>query len=262
MREHIANKVYHIEILTPKQNTESLEDDVAKFAEKYTLVTSSGYMACITDNPMGLASFQATDIIPEVGLPVDPERLMIHLNTFHSIGELHKILDTAQSMGCKYLLVISGDGNERLAKLRPEDLGETCAAVTSVELLRYIRARYPGVFHLGVAFNPYEPQDHELEKMQRKVDAGAEFVCTQPVIGRDERVYALRKFGLPVVIDAWMSKKLHLLSSCVGYTIPEDAPYDPIANLRDLRANYPECGLYLALVGYKTQFPLLKGIWT
>ena len=112
-----------------------------------------------------------------------------------------------------------------------------------------------------MAFNPYEPQDHELDKMQRKLDAGAEYICTQPVIGKDERLDALAKFKLPVIVDAWMSKKLHLLSECVGYTIPEDHPYDPIANLYDLQKHYPYCGLYLALLGFKTQYPLLKELW-
>jgi len=261
MKHHIENRIYHIEVLTPKQNSEKLEEDLGKFAEKYNTVMEAGYVACITDNPMGLLSFQATDIIPELGLTVNPEQLMIHLNTFHTKEALDGILDTAAKMGAKYILAITGDGSERLPKLRPEAIGETCNSVTSVELIRYIRRRHPGVFSPGVAFNPYEPQDHELEKMHRKVDAGAEFICTQPIIGRDERVFALKPFGLPVVIDAWMSKKLHLLSECVGYTIPEDTPYDPIANLGELRKAYPDCGLYLALVSYKNQFPLLKGIW-
>ena len=261
MRHHIDNKVYHIEILTPKQNSEKLDEDLAKFAEKYETVMNAGYVACITDNPMGHLSFQTTDIIPELGLKVNPEQLMIHLNTFHTKESLDQILTTAQGMGVKYLLTISGDGNERLPKLAPEALGLNVNAVTSVELLGYIKKKYPGVFTCGVAYNPYEPQDHEMEKMHRKIEAGAEFICTQPVIGRDERIYTLKPLGLPIIIDAWMSKKLHLLSECVGYTIPEDTPYDPLANLGELRKNYPDCGLYLALVGYKTQFPVLKEIW-
>lgn len=261
MQHHIDNKIYHIEILTPKQNTEKLDEDLAKFAEKYNAVLDAGYSACITDNPMGLLSFQATDIIPELGLTFKPGQLMIHLNTFHTKAAMDQILDSAARMGAKYLLVVSGDGNERLPRLNPKDIGEHGKVVTSVELLRYIHQRHPGTFKCGVAFNPYEPQDHELEKMRRKVEAGAKFICTQPVIDKDERVYALRPFGLPVIIDAWMSKKIHLLSECVGYTIPEDTPYDPIANLRQLRKHYPDCGLYLALLGFKTQFPLLKEIW-
>lgn len=261
LKRDIEKRIYHIEVLTPKQNTENLEDDLAKFAEKYATVMDAGYTVCVTDNPMGNVSFQATDIIPELGLEVKPGQLSIHLNTFHTKEDLHKILDTAQGMGVRDILVVTGDGNERLAKLAPQAIGLTCNSVTSVELLAYIRKTWPGVFTLGVAFNPYEPQDHELEKLHRKIDAGAQFICTQPVLGKDERVLGLAKFGLPVFVECWMSKKLHLLSECVGYPIPEDTPYDPLANLKSLTELYPACGMYLAMVGYKTQFPLLKGIW-
>lgn len=254
------HEVLHVEILTPKQNAKDLEGDLDKFAEKYTKVIEAGYVASITDNPMGLLSFQATEIIPELELPVDPKQLLIHLNTFHTKEGLDEILRTAIDMGCRYLLTISGDGSERLPKLSPESIGATTKAVTSVELLQYIEREYAGAFTCGVAFNPYEPQDHELEKMQRKVDAGAAFIITQPVIGRDERLDALRRFDIPIIIDAWMSKKLHLLSECVGYEIPEDTPYDPIANLKELKSSYPDHGLYLALLGYKTQMPILNEV--
>ena len=97
--------------------------------------------------------------------------------------------------------------------------------------------------------------------MKRKVDAGASFIISQPIIGRDDRLDALLAFGLPVTLDAWMSKNLHLLSECVGHEIPEGTPYDPMENLKELRQNYPDYGLYLAILGFKTQYPLLQGIW-
>lgn len=261
IKEDILQKRYHIEVLTPKQNTEDLDGDLEKFAVKFNQVMDSGYVACITDNPMGHLSFQATDIIPELGLTVKDGQLSVHLNTFHTLEDLHKILDTCAQLGVKDVLVISGDGSERLARLQPQAIGLTCNAVTSVELVAYIRKRYPGVFKLGVAFNPYEPQDHEVEKLHRKLEAGAEFICTQPVLGKDERVLGLQKYGLPVFVECWMSKKLHLLSECVGYTIPEDVPYDPMANLKELQGIYAGCGMYLAMLGHKTQLPLLKGFW-
>lgn len=261
MKDHIKNKVYHVEILTPKQNTEDLDGDLQKFAEKYEKVIEAGYMACITDNPMGHLSFQATEIIPELGLTVKPEQLMVHLNTCHTKEHLDQILRTAAEIGVKYILAVTGDGGERLPKLSPESMGLSVNSVTSVELLNYIRKEYPGAFRLGVAFNPYEPQDHEVEKLHRKMAAGAEFVVTQPVIGKHDAVTKLCTNGLPVVIDAWMSKKIQLLSECVGYEIPEDTQYDPIENLKALHANYPACGFYLALVGFKIQFPLLKTLW-
>jgi methylenetetrahydrofolate reductase (NADPH) len=262
MKHHIDNKIYHIEILAPKQNSEKLDEDMAKFAEKWNTVLDAGYVACITDNPMGNLSFQATELIPELGLRVVPDQVSIHLNTFHTKQNLDDILTTAAGLGITQVLCLTGDGNERMPKLAPEAIGETGNSVTSVELLKYIRKEYPGKFNLGVAFNPYEPQDHEMEKMHRKLDAGAEFITTQPILGRDERVFKMMEAAkVPVIIEAWMSKKLSLLSSCVGYTIPEDTPYDPMTNLAELNKIYPTCGLYLSMVLYKTQFPFIRDIW-
>jgi methylenetetrahydrofolate reductase (NADPH) len=254
-------KILHVELQTPKRSSEDVEKDLRTFEEKYRKVAEAGWIVCITDNPMGLLSYGAMETIDLLGLPVHPERLMVHLNSFHPKRELDEILVAFQAAGGKHLLVVSGDGNQRLHRLEPREIGVEATTVTSVELLRYIDREYPGAFTCGVAFNPYEPQDFEVEKMKRKVDAGASFIITQPIIGRDERLDGLAPFRLPVILDAWMSKKIHLLSECVGYEIPETTPYDPMENLRELRGNYPDFGLYLAILGFKTQYPLLREIW-
>ncbi len=257
----MPEKIFHVELQTPKRSSEDIEKDLATFEDKYRKVVEAGWTVCVTDNPMGLLSYGAMETIDLLGLPVRPERLMVHLNTFHPRAELDAVLEAFGAAGGRHLLVVSGDGSQRLHRLEPAEIGIEATTVTSVELLRYIDREHPGRFTCGVAFNPYEPQDAELEKMRRKVDAGASFVITQPIIGRDERLDALAPFGLPVVLDAWMSKKLHLLSECVGHEIPEGTPYDPMENLRELRRSYPDCGFYLAILGFKTQFPLLPDIW-
>ena len=183
MLHHIQNKIYHVEILPPKQESEKLDADLELFADKYNRVMESGYCACITDNAMGHLAFQGTEVIEELGLDVNPQQVMIHLNTFHTKEDLHNILDICKARGIIYLLVISGDGSDRLPKLQPADIGAVgVESVTSVELLKYIGQEYPDTFVLGVAFNPYEPAEHEFAKMQRKLDAGATFIITQPVI--------------------------------------------------------------------------------
>jgi methylenetetrahydrofolate reductase (NADPH) len=255
-------KVFHVEILTPKLDAPDIEGELTKFGDKYRASIGAGYVVCITDNPMGHLSVTAMDAIQELGLPVHPDRLCVHLNTFHTKKDLDAILRAVHDAGGRDLLIVSGDGSQRLHRLEPDEIGVPCLTVTSVELLRYIDREYPGLFRCGVAFNPYEPQDAELAKMERKVDAGARFIITQPILGRDERVIALRRLGLPAIIDAWMSKKLHLLGECVGTPIPEGTPYDPIQNLKDLRTFFPDFGLYLALLGFKTQFPILGSLWT
>ncbi len=259
IRDHV--KRFHVEVLPPKQDAEDLEERLEKFAVKYKRVLDAGYCACITDNAMGNLSFQGTELITELNLPVDPEGVMIHLNTFHTKRNLDEILATAVKLGIRYLLVVSGDGSPRLPKLRPSEIGCGGASVTSVELLDYIEREYPDRFVLGVAFNPYEPPEHEFEKLKNKIRAGARFVITQPIIGQNEVVDRLiEDFDIPVIVEAWMSKKLYLLSECVGYEIPEDVEYNPIKNLEILLKNYPQSGIYLALLNYKRQFPLLAGL--
>ena len=255
------DKIFHVELQTPKRSSEDIEKDLRVFEEKYRKVVEAGWIVCITDNPMGLLSYGAMETIDLMGLPVHPEQLMVHLNTFHAKKELDEVLAAFKTAGGKHLLIVSGDGSQRLHRLEPAEVGIEALTVTSVELLRYIDREFPGQFTCGVAFNPYEPQDAELEKMRRKVDAGASFIITQPIIGRDDRLAGLGPFRLPVTLDAWMSKKLHLLSECVGHEIPEGTPYDPMENLRELRRNYPGYGLYLAILGFKTQYPLLPEIW-
>jgi methylenetetrahydrofolate reductase (NADPH) len=188
---------------------------------------------------------------------------MIHLNTFHTRENLEAILGFCRDKAIRDLLVVTGDGSDRLPKLQPADVGaEGVESVTSVELLGYIHRKYPGCFQTGVAFNPYEPEEHEFAKLQRKLAAGASFVITQPVIDRHPVVdKLLATCDLPVVLEAWMSKKLHLLSEAVGYEIPENTIFDPIATLRSLHRLYPQCGMYLSLLGFKTQYDLIKETW-
>lgn len=265
IEDHIKNKMYHVEILPPKQDSEKLEADLELFAQKYNRVMESGYCACITDNAMGNLAFQGSEIIEELGLKVNPDQVMIHLNTFHTRQDLHNILDTCKSLGIRYLLIVSGDGSERLPKLQPSDVRAEGASqsVTSVELLKYIREEYPDTFIQGVAFNPYEPPEHEFEKMERKLKAGASFIITQPIIKKNDIVdKLLEKYkNIPIFIEAWMSKKLYLLSEAVGYEIPEDTAYDPLETLKTLHKIYPACGVYLSLLGFKTQYHLIKDTW-
>jgi len=263
MREHIKNHIYHVEILPPKQDSEKLEADLKTFADKFNRVMNSGYCACITDNAMGLLSFQGHETIEHLGLKVIPEQVMLHLNTFHSKRDLDQLLEQCLSMGFKYLLVVSGDGSNRLPKLSASDLNITgTAAITSVELIAYIRDHYPG-FVMGVAFNPYEPLEEEFAKLDRKLRAGATFIITQPIIDHNPVVIELlEKYpDIPVIVEAWMTKKLQLLSDVVGYKIPENAEFDPLAMLENLHRWFPQCGVYLSLLGFKNQYQIVEGLW-
>jgi len=249
-----------IEILTPRQSAEDLDGELTKFAERYHKILENDYVVSVPDNPMGVLHFQLTEVVKELNLPFPEGQVLVHINTFHTREHLDELLRMAAEMGARHLLLISGDGSERLPKLEPESIGMKGNSVTSVELLRYVHREYPGKFTCGVAFNPYEPQDHEMEKLRRKIDAGASYIITQPIIGREERLEPLRSIGLPVTVGAWMSKRIDLLASCIGYELKDQAVYDPLENLKTLCEHYPAWGTYLALVGFKTQLPAINAL--
>ena len=164
---------YRTEITPPKQGAEKLGERLNRFADRFKSASSSGLGVCVTDNAMGRLAFQGNELIEELALSA--KGTMIHLNTFHTLNDLHWILDSCADLGVKELLVVSGDGSARLPKLKPSEIGCQGASVTSVELLAYIKRHYGSKFTLGAAFNQYEPAEHEIAKLKRKLDSGAEF---------------------------------------------------------------------------------------
>jgi methylenetetrahydrofolate reductase (NADPH) len=139
-----------------------------------------------------------------------------------------------------------------LSKLDPKSIGGKLSVATSIDLIRYINMEYSDHFIAGAAFNPYNPMPFELNRMKQKIDAGAKYVVTQPIIGQDENVDKLKDFNIPVVVEAWMSKNIDLLYRSVGKEKDERAEkYDPTENLKALHASYPECCVYLSMLSFK-----------
>jgi methylenetetrahydrofolate reductase (NADPH) len=249
----MLTSAYLVEILTPKR-TDSIEakDNINLFAERYYRVLDSGLGISVPDNPMGQPRFSLLEMIAQLGLPVEPEKTVMNLNTFHAKAELDRLLTKAADLGVAYLLVVRGDGGPKLAKLDAKSIGGTKNVATSIDLLRYINTEYQGTFTTGCAYNQYSPMQFELNRLTEKIAAGAHFVITQPVIGKDPHIDALFGHGIPVVIEAWMSKNVELLFRSVRKADDERAKeYDPVSNLQTLREAYPNSCIYLSMLGFK-----------
>lgn len=255
IQDKTMNRHYYIEIPMVKHGTEKLTERLDRFALRYRQVLAAGQSVSLPDNPMGRLAFQGHELIGELGLAAPEDRVMIHVNTFHRLRDLHEILDFCGGRNIRKLLVVSGDGSIRQPKLRPCDLGLAGDTVTSIELLGYIKKTYGDFFKPGVAFNQYEPEVCENEKLRRKLDAGAGFIITQPALCPTARLNALvGTAAVPVYLEAWMSPSLSLLSDCVGVEIAGDAAFEPLAALRQLEAHYPGNGFYLAVLNFARQF--------
>ncbi|MGD8664054.1 MAG: methylenetetrahydrofolate reductase [Desulfobacterales bacterium] len=247
------NYSYMVELLSPKRSAgDQMESFLDRFAERYRRILDAGCGLSIPDNPMGQPRLGALESIQLRGLSVDPAKVVMNLNTFHTKNELDGLLQNAAQANLKYILVIRGDGGPLLSKLDPKSVGGKMSVATSIDLIRYINKEFSDQFITGAAFNPYNRMPFELNRMKQKIDAGAKYVVTQPIIGQDENVDKLKDFNIPIVVEAWMSKNIDLLYRSVGKDKDERAEeYDPTENLKALHASYPECCVYLSMLSFK-----------
>ena len=244
---------YLVEILTPKK-TEAVIDkaSINQFAERYYRIIEHGMGLSVPDNPMGQPRHSLLEMIEWAGLPVVPQRTVMNLNTFHTKDELDELLKTAARRRIEYLLIVRGDGGPLLPKLNPKSIGGSKSVVTSIDLIRYINREYAGAFITGAAFNQYNAMPLESQRLNLKIEAGARFVITQPVIGKDANVDALFSFDIPVVVEAWMSKNVELFLKSVRSSIENFAKgFDPLNNLRMIHKAYPQSCIYLSMLGFR-----------
>ncbi len=247
------NFPYLVELLSPKRSTgDQIEDLLDRFALRYRRIVDAGCGISIPDNPMGQPRMGALESLDLKGLCVHPEKVVMNLNTFHTKSELDELLQKAAKKNLKYILVVRGDGGPQLSKLDSKSIGGKLSVATSIDLLRYINKEYPDQFITGAAFNPYSPMPFELNRMKQKIDAGASYVVTQPIIGKDKNVDRLKDFNIAIVVEAWMSNNIDLLYKSVGKEKDKKAEkYDPIENLKALHDFYPECAIYLSMLSFK-----------
>jgi len=247
------NYSYIVELLSPKRSADDQMDHMlARFAERYGRIIQAGCGMSVPDNPMGQPRLGALESIDLSGLSVDPKKIVMNLNTFHTKNELDGLLQRAAEAKIKYILVVRGDGGPLLSKLDSKSIGGKLSVATSIDLIRYVNNQYPAQFITGAAFNPYRPMPLELDRLKQKIDAGAEFVVTQPIIGKDQNVDKLKKLNIDVVVEAWMSNNIDLLYKSVGKEKDQAAEtYNPVESLKALHESYPECCVYLSMLSFK-----------
>jgi methylenetetrahydrofolate reductase (NADPH) len=263
------DRPYIVELLTPGAGAGADGGALQRFGRNYRRIVESGCGSSVPDNPLGNPRMQALEALGRVGLPVDPEGFVMNLNTFHGREELGGILRRAADAGVRYLLVVRGDGSPSLPRLAPADLGakapgtlpDTAAGgvVTSADLLAWIHREFPGRFVTGAAYNQYKPASVELSRLKRKLEAGAAFVVTQPVLADDPALEALSGLPVPVVVEAWMSGNLGLFRKSVKAELPpgiegppggNPAGYDPVENLEAIHRRFPGRPVYLSMLDF------------
>jgi 5,10-methylenetetrahydrofolate reductase len=191
--------------------------DASKIQEKAEIVRHAAHAFNITDNQTAvvrLSSFAGCIILLQMGL----EPIMQMTCRDRNRIALQSDVLGASALGIRNILCLTGDhqsfGNHPDAK--------GVFDIDSIQLLQIIREmRDRGVFQsgdpllatrpivfLGAAANPYaDPFEIQVDRLQKKITAGAEFIQTQSV-------YNLEKFirWMDDVRSQGLDKKVHILA--------------------------------------------------
>jgi homocysteine S-methyltransferase len=119
------------------------------------------------------------------------------------------------ALGIRHVLPLTGDP----AKFGDQPGATSVYDVNSVQLMQIIRGlnqgynfagktiKYPTHFVVGCTFNPNAKNlDAQLKRLERKLEAGASYVMTQPVFDRTlvKSMYEYTKgFGVPILTGVW-----------------------------------------------------------
>jgi len=204
-----------VEIVPPRGHDPASAVESARLLERRgvdCVNIPDGPRACARMSPMSLASILAAATRLEI---------VLHCNCRdrNLLGMQSDLLGLS-AQNIRNLLLITGD---------PPGLGDCPEAtpvydVDSVGLTRVVSSLNRGVdiggrrmdaptsFFIGVGVNPGADRlDREVERLEAKVAAGAEFAVTQPVfdIGVLERfLKRIRHLGLPVLAGIWPLRSL------------------------------------------------------
>ena len=165
--------------------------DASKSIEGARLLASNGIQAInIADGPRATARMSALSLGLQVKQQVDIDVIVHYCCRDRNLLGMQMDLLGAHALGIRNLLCVTGD---------PPKMGNYPDAtgvfdLDSVQLVRAVHNLNHGIdfggdsldqaseFVIGCGCNPgHEPFDKEVEKFRRKLDAGAEFVFSQPL---------------------------------------------------------------------------------
>jgi methylenetetrahydrofolate reductase (NADPH) len=172
----------------------------------------------LTDNHMGRARLSPLAVIPDclaMGL-----RPVVHVSCRdrNQLG-LHQQVAGASAMGAAGVLVVHGDRRGGPA---------VDSAMRTTDVLRLVPEwAAPNRLLRGAVVNPFAPRDRELRLLQRKAEAGVDFVQTQMIFDLD-------------IFDDFLHQAASLLAPEVGIFASVGILRHP-RNLAFVRRSIPDC---------------------
>lgn len=208
----VAQKLTEKKFITCIEMTPPRSTDVSKAMRGAEIIKAAGIDAVnIPDGPRASARISPLALAVLIEKQVGIDTILHYTCRDRNILGMQSDLLGAAALGLKNLLIVTGD---------PPKLGDypTATAVFNVDAigLMHIASNLNQsldivgnplgagtAFYLGVGANPGAINyDQELDRLRQKVEAGAEFVLTQPIFEHEKFLKFLddvAKFNIPIV---------------------------------------------------------------
>jgi methionine synthase / methylenetetrahydrofolate reductase(NADPH) len=248
----------------------------AKILEGAALLEKAGvHCINIADSPMARIRMSCIALARLIQDHLGLETIIHFTTRDRNLMALQSELLGAHALGIRNILALTGD------PLRVGDYPNTTGVwdLDSVGLMQVIRGMNEGhdaagssigaksSFHIGAALNlnmTEEQTDQEIEKYQHKIEAGAQFIMTQPIYELAPLLRFLDRVGTPPIpmllgcIPLHSSRHAEFLHNEVpGITIPEDVRM----RMRAAGERGHEEGLKLAEELLTAVRPMVQGVY-
>ncbi len=248
--------------------------DCAMEIEGARLLAKLGVHAInVPDSPRASARMSAQSLSIQIQQHTGIDTVLHYTCRDRNILSIQSDLLGASSIGLHNILCLTGD---------PPKLGNYPDAtavfdVDSIGLVNIVRRLNHGLdigsnsigastnFTVGIAANPGVPDiEHELRRFQYKVEAGAEYVITQPVFDLrllEEFLRRIKSFHIPVIAGIWPLTSLRnaeFMKNDLRVSMPEEIM------LRMAQASTPDAsrreGIKIAQEMLEAVRPMVDGV--
>jgi homocysteine S-methyltransferase len=248
--------------------------DCVKEIEGARLLAQLGVHAInVPDSPSASARMSAQSLCIQIQQHTSIDTILHYTCRDRNILSIQSDLLGASSIGLHNILCLTGD---------PPKLGNypdatTVFDVDSIGLVNLVRRLNHGLdigansigastnFTIGVAANPGVPDiEHELRRFAYKVEAGAEYVITQPVFDLrllEQFLKRIEEYRIPVIAGIWPLSSLRnaeFMKNDLRVSMPEEIM------LRMAQADTPDAarreGILIAQEMLEAVRPMVQGV--
>lgn len=262
--------VKFVELLAP--HGVSAEKEIEKAREMYYFGID---VINIPDGPRASARMSALALAVQIQREIGIETVLHYVCRDRNVIGIQSGLLGAYALGIKNILAITGD---------PPKLGNYPDAtgvfdVDSIGLVNILNRLNHGLdiagnpigkptgFFIGVGANPGALNiDEELKRLDWKIDAGAEFIVTQPVFELkvfESFVKKVENYKIPIIAGLWPLTSLRnaefMNNEVPGCFVPENI-MNRLRNVQDSKEKSLEEGIKIARETLSDMLDMIQGI--